>query len=749
MSIFTDSAIISTAVNQTSRVVTSLSQSSQGIFSGIQGVSASDIKNSAFNGLTNVGTGIVNSLPGVATGLGSAAQAVGAIGAMTGNSSLLRTAGSIAGAAGAIAGVSNAISTISNAVGAVVSVFGGGSGGGGGGGGAGGGPTANPLHAYASYTYQFGLFALTDGQVNGGARSGGIPIIQMPNGFTVGATTYIDNVRITGMVGLDQSTGNSNALGVSFTVIEPYSMGKFWETLQTAALMAGHQNYNLAPYMFSIKFKGHGSHEAPGITVPKTDRYMHIKIRNINMRVTKKGAEYEIDAFPWSEGGFSKTFAEIKTDSAISCNKGGPYKVKDVLKFAEKSLKETINKKLKDDKDRKKTVSYAHEIEICFPPPPYTSNSDGNVIGEADLGLSQYNRADNQFAKENATYDAATGIYKRGEVQIDTKNGDYKFAQGSSVQDIINQIILSSDYARRALENPGNTVDWWRIETHFHNISGVEDPKTGEKAKKVIFRIVPYKVDAALFFPPNTSTAPPAVVREYEWLYTGKNHDIIDWNIEYNAGFYRSFNADGGANSDDKNIASRSSNAAPTKSGGSTPEAEPDGVGGPEATKRDKPESKTTKSGGASFDDASTRAARQFHDIATNGTDMMHLDLVILGDPYYIGDSGFGNFTIPGSGPENVEGSLNWQEGMVYVKARFRMPEDANTATGLYDFGNPGKPVREFSGYFKVQNVESTFNRGKFTQRLGLIKKIGIVDPGAGRFPPKEPNPEDPGIYYP
>jgi hypothetical protein len=123
--------------------------------------------------------------------------------------------------------------------------------------------------------------------------------------------------------------------------------------------------------------------------------------------------------------------------------------------------------------------------------------------------------------------------------------------------------------------------------------------------------------------------------------------------------------------------------------------------------------------------------------------------LTILGDPYYLGDSGHGNFTIPGNGPENSEGSVNWQEGQTYIKLAFRMPEDINTDTGYYDFGGMGKPVREFSGYYMIQQVDSTFSRGSFKQKLGLTKQPGIVDPGPGSFPPPEPYPSDPGIYYP
>jgi hypothetical protein len=731
-----------TAIGATNRVVGNIGQATSSISAVTQ--SAALIRSSAINGLTNTGSGVVGQLAGVANA--AAGIAAGVQGAIAGAAGLAGAAAGVAGALGAT-GLAGALGGFAASLGGATAA-----------GGAGAAVPSNPLHKYASYTYMFGLYALTDGEVNGGARNpyAGIPIIQMPNGPTIGATTYMDNVKISGTIGLDKQAGNSNALSLSFKVIEPYSMGKFWETLQTAALMAGHKNYVDAPYMLAIIFKGHFNADEQFQKVPKTDKYIHMKIRDVTMRVTARGSEYDIEAYPWNEQGMSSSFSEIKTDAMISCNSPtGPYTVADLLSNADKSLKKIINDKLKDDKDRKKNVTYAHEIDIVFPTYPYTSNDMGNPIGLSKLGLDVYNKGDTPFSKDNATYDPATGIYKRGDIQIDTKNANFKFAQGSTVQDIINQVILTSDYGKKALEEANQTPDgkviWWRIETHLHNISS-EDPKTGQKAKKVIFRVVPYEVDATVFTAPNTGSkgaASMAISRDFNYIYTGKNHDILDFAIEYKVGFYRAFNADGGKNSEDKTLAPASGGAADSPSGAAVEEPEPTGgSGGPEAARRDKVGSSTSKfGGGTGFDDASTTAARQFHDLATRGYDMLNLNLKILGDPYFLGDSGHGNFTIPSEGSGiNSAGSVDWQTGEVFVRVTFRTPEDANTDTGKYDFGNT-QTVREFTGIYKVLQVENEFSKGKFTQTLGLTKQT-VTEGGGGNFPAKEPEVKDLGPNY-
>jgi hypothetical protein len=721
MSLNNISKSATTAIAKTNKVIGGVNQATSSIAAVTR--SAATIKSSALNGLTNVGTGVVGSLAGVA----SAAQGIAA------------------GINGVVAGIKNLANTVEAAAG----LFG-----------AGdlfntsGTTESNPLHAYASYTYMFGLYVLSDDEVNGGARTGGIPVIQMPAGAVdiEGYTTFIDNVRLSGIIGLDQVNGNSNSSSISFRVTEPYSMGKFWETLQAAAIRADHKNFADAPYMLTLEFKGHFNPDQVLQTIPKTSKCFHIKLRTVEMRVSSKGSIYDIEAYPWSEQGQSDTFAEIKTDANIACNQGGPYTVADLLSKGEKSLKEVINKKLKDDKDRKKNVTYAHEIDIVFPVAPYTTNDGVNPIGLADLGLGVFNKAGAPMAKDNATYDATSGIYKRGDITIDTKNADFKFAQGSKVQDIINQVILTSDYGRKALEEANQTPDgkvvWWRVETHLHNIS-TEDPKTGQKAKKVIFRVVPYQIDAAIFLPPNTKSKAEVVIpkREFNYIYTGQNHDILDFQIEYKLGFFKQMLQDAGANAEGKELASATSSAYPAPAGGSQAESQPTGGTGVEAKRFNATSTRTSKFGGASgADDAATTAARQFHDLATTGYDMQNLTMKILGDPYFIGDSGAGNFTIASAGNGiNEEGSIDWQKGQVFVRVNFRTPEDANTDSGFYDFGN-GEIVTQFSGLFRAHEVTSEFNRGKFTQSLGLIRIQGQDSTVAGNYPVKQPMPNDPAI---
>ena len=100
---------------------------------------------------------------------------------------------------------------------------------------------------------------------------------------------------------------------------------------------------------------------------------------------------------------------------------------------------------------------------------------------------------------------------------------------------------------------------------------------------------------------------------------------------------------------------------------------------------------------------------------------MYNLDMTIIGDPYYIAQSGTGNYTSEQATSNlNTDGSVNYESGEVDILVKFRTPIDINQSTGLYNFGGTSKtaPVTQFSGLYCVQTITSTFVDGKFTQTL-------------------------------
>jgi hypothetical protein len=125
-------------------------------------------------------------------------------------------------------------------------------------------------------------------------------------------------------------------------------------------------------------------------------------------------------------------------------------------------------------------------------------------------------------------------------------------------------------------------------------------------------------------------------------------------------------------------------------------------------------------------------AAEQFHKAMTNPNDMVVLEMDIWGDPYWIVNSGMGNYTSkPVLGLKDLcqDGSVNWQSSEVHTWVNFRSPIDINQTTGLYDFkslnnlqdlslSSKAAPTIGFTGLYCVNRVTSSFRQGQFRQTL-------------------------------
>ena len=660
----------------------------------------------------------------------------------------------------------------------------------------------NVLHYYTSFNYIFTLSVLDDYSINfpnetyrrgqvgpiilksgNGSPDDRVSLKYKPSYNPQGGYDFImDNLEIKGSYGFEKATGNTNAVGISFKVIEPYSMGLFFESVQTAALVAGHPNYTQVPLLLSIEFKGHIDANRQNIQIDNANVRIPLKIQNISMKVTGKGCEYDIRAYPWNEQGYSTIYSKLKSDISIQGKT-----VIEMLQTGEDSLQYSLNRWMAEAVKRK-DVNVPDQILISFPndlktgdsvsPPPTNSatvnpnaatTSGGNFygklglkgnkgkynttqvqiettvndIGKSGMGFSVFDKGTTPFAKDNFVYDDKSGIYKRGNMSIDPKQSTFQFTQGSDIINVINQVILMSDYGRTALQQiKDGKVQWWRIEVHTYNIPTDENlKKTGVKPKLIVYRVVPYIASAAAFLPPNT--APDGikkdekqVVKEYDYIYTGKNTDIIDWDIQFQNSFYKSLTADSGANNDGVERQKNTGGAAPEKDNPQKPA--PDGAAPskkelPTVVMRDGVLTGSAYKGGGGQDDKASMAARQFMDAVTSGTDMIGLNLTILGDPYYLGDSGVGNYSaVRTDNPYiNADSKIDWQRGEVLVKVGFRSPVDINQQTGMYDLQTTTS-LSMFSGLYKIREIVSSFQRGKFTQQLQMFRLIPQnIDPPA------------------
>lgn len=654
-------------------------------------------------------------------------------------------------------------------------------------------PLPNVLNNYATYNYVFSLGCLSDQMVNfpDSTYKAGIEpqlILKSANGSPDNrvATAYgkfdffIDSCTINSLIGNDKATGNTNATNIAFTVVEPYSMGLFMMSCQQAAFDAGWKNFREAAFLLKIEFKGN-TQTGIAQTIPNTTKYIPFRFTNISMKVTGKGSVYQVDGLPYNEQAFSKQVATLRTDTTITGKT-----VQEVLQTGPNSLQAVINGKFKE-LEKQKIVEQADQVLIYFPKDIASGSSAAssqttqendtgatastsassedvykklgvtisdknatlvqdtgqcNAIGQAPMGFDISRKADTPMANGQKVYNEKTGIEIRGKLVADPEVSNFKFSQDTNIPNAINQVILASKFPEGSLDPANITPEgyrgWWKIETQVFVLGGKENSGTGTKPKLFVYRVIPYAVHASRMMPPG-APAPgfqqlkQQVVKEYNYIYTGKNQEIINFNIDIANGFQQMMLADNGNNTADEKTA-KDDGAGIEK--GSEMEAKKGNVfsgtpggGMTSQASYSKIRTGTDSKGGGGAETNSTRIARLFHDALTNGKDLVNLDLEIVGDPYFLATSGFGNYTAAQTTKSNINSDMevNYQNGEVDIVVNFRTPIDINQSTGLYNFGGTAG-VNQFSGLYKVTTLVSTFSKGKFTQKLSGFRRQGQDD---------------------
>lgn len=644
-------------------------------------------------------------------------------------------------------------------------------------------PLANVLHDYATYDYIIGISVLTAEDVNDPDNSYmkniTLPTYETPRLIckTAGCEPnnrvktdygkhefFIDDLSIESVIGL-QEVNVTNATNFSFTVTEPYSMGLFPMACQQAALEAGHNAWIDAPFLLTLEFRGN-TEIGSLLPIPDCNRYFPLKFSEIDMQVNHTGSTYTVQAFAWNDLGRSQKNSKLKTDMTI---KGSS--VQEALQTGEQSLQAVWNKQLKSMKD-KKAVAVPDEIIILFPKDiasdkgsdsgqgatmgsaassesiykklgvtkssindtQVQSEKEVNIIGKSSMGYGHDKRPDAPFGKENEVYNEENKVNVRDKNNPKPTEGTLRFRQDTSITNAINQVLLSSQFAPETLDekaiSPEGYRKWWRIDMNVYLVDSNENlSKTGTRPKVIVYRVIPYNTHAASGIvganqkPVGYDKLLANVCKEYNYIYTGRNTDVLEFEINIKNGFTAMMTADITADSQD----TKTNDPEGKKDDGGVhgtvvPGKDPQKGASPTRLEYLATLTLTDNQGGGGTDTIATRVARLYHDALTRGNDMFNLDMKIVGDPFFLAQSGTGNYTSQQTQYPNlnVDGTVHWQGCEVIVAVNFRTPIDIQQDTGLYAFNGdmPTSPLMQYSGIFKISDLVSNFKGGKFEQNI-------------------------------
>jgi hypothetical protein len=605
---------------------------------------------------------------------------------------------------------------------------------------------------------------------------------------------YIDNVNIESIISFDKKTKGSNATEITFEVLEPYSMGLFLQSLQLAAASVSDAGilatYTETPFLLTIQFMGYDSSGNLVAIDDKLDRHIPFTFTNIELDVAASGSRYKITAIPHNEEALKDSVNRVKEDIAIS-----GLTVQELLQSGKNSLQYRLNTHrieiAKQGSETNKPEYIPDQVAIIFPkssvagisapglgedlgqpikvePDKVNANarvrerltlsrqtsvtSSGsaanetesvtsslvqdsaslNAIGAASMGFDANTGGESQPTEGNRAQSNPDKPVKRNANSYDPKNKVFRFPQGSSVINIITEVLLMSEFCKKAVEQPSDKnglKTWFRIETQVFNLKPT--PGNANRAKRpklYVYKIVEYKVHEHRFKPPGAmpqgyEDLKKNCVKEYNYIYSGKNVDILNFNINLKTAMfttaYSDMNALAGSVYGQLNGAATQPSAQPTNADSNKLSVDA-GMTTPPTGELSK---RYRNTGGGPNDDYRSLVAKNFQEALLNSpADMLTIEMDIMGDPYYLADSGMGNFSdIPQSYNINSNGTMNYQSGEVDILINFRTPLDYNS-TGSMDFAE-GTDATGFSGLYNVYEVSNKFSSGKFTQTLKAIRR--------------------------
>jgi len=682
-------------------------------------------------------------------------------------------------------------------------------------------PTKNPLHSYATYTYGITLFVLSKNSykelVNGTATSNWKPtysLISSGGNFhgvpgqsgsrhpAFHDDFYFDNLRMSTIIGMNSDTRGTNAIDLSFTVIEPYGLTLLDRIIDVSLdKKVDSKNYLQQPYLLQIDFYGSDDLGKLHTPIPDLQKRIPIKLLEMKIKVGSKGTEYAFKAVPFNHGAMMEStnstpanfeigaktvgdfFGSMQQDDmaaqiaakdqarsdeilarGIVCDDdgnplpgvgrvglGGDEKAYDAATKAVnapynvKSYAGAWNAFQQKAKDTDK-IKVANQIAFEVDP----DIRDSDIVDPAKMPYARSKMEQGKEVDKSAAQGNNAEVSSKTPANnFDTKKMLFNVTSGTSIVDVINLVLKNSDYIKSQVVDPltdKNTLPDETTVKYFKVIPKVElldfDAIRNDWGKKTTFYIKKYEYFNSKH--PNLPTAKPkGAVKEYNYFYTGKNIDILELNIDFDTAYYTTIVVN-------REKAEATSGAIAADEGGAekdkTKRAPGAGTATP-ATQQIVGTDATAQSTGA--DTAKTvlvsNAMKSIY--SSSRGDMLNVKLKIIGDPHFIKQDDL--YAHPGQSDYDDSkmminpGSLNMDAAEIFCRINFETPVDMDDKTGLRR-DDPKYKTSGFSGFYKILKVDSEFSKGQFVQTLDCIRIFDKSDnePAGGKGDRAETNKE-------
>ena len=390
----------------------------------------------------------------------------------------------------------------------------------------------------------------------------------------------------------------------------------------------------------------------------------------------------------------------------------------------------------------------------------------GNRIGSSKMVWDKSVHRENTkiFPDFDENYSWWSGTYKRDDIGIKFDKKQISFPKGTLVTDIIEMVLILSEYGKELgdslgdKESEGGYTEWFRIIPQcFELKDSYVEAVTKSSHKLIVCNVMPYGVMKSVLKTDDqrvdyVEEINRNIVKRYDYLYSGRNHDILDFDLVYNNAFYNTVLRD----------PNNSQSADPGKKGENTitkiktiEYGVKDNATGKSSYAKEVPTSAGANNQGTNDEASETSFARDFNQrIINSAVDLIDVNVTIHGDPYYLPNSGMSNYINMAKSDEerieegdsymiNSDGHINFLPRQTLIELTFISPIDIDKTQGDYIFpqgtindrNGRERVINEFGGIFRVIEIRSEFKGGRFTQTLRCVRSgnMNITDDNSNK----------------
>ena len=623
---------------------------------------------------------------------------------------------------------------------------------------------------------------------------------------------YFDHLKIGTVIGSSQGNQGTNSIDINFTILEPYGITLLDRLIDACVdpRVQG-QNYLEVPYLLQIDFNGY---DDDGIATQLTGqrKYIPIKLISMSIKAGIKGTEYQITATPYAHKGFQESVTATPANFEITASTLEEYfrsdTATDDTNAVNKEYQRQETEKAKADAEAKnqnqgstaRTQDKAQSsndanstqsnpsVQVRSYVAAYNAWQNKTVENKSATSCNQIEVIFDEKikAKQAIVFEKEESIKKvptvnpkntksranaeRANAGINTSQPDFKatkrsVAQGDNIISVINNAMMGSEYIRSQIIDPtvgaqenadkyNKNVDWWKV------IPSVKlttfDKVNNTWSMKVTYNVVSYTVYNRSH--PNIGKSLPlSWCKEYSYIYTGQNDDILDFSLEFDTTFYTAVMVDRAAKTATEQTASVEVSEYNTLDSDTQKRLAISGLVGQSAITpvRTAPVAAqlTSTATGDATKSAAQAAAASVTDHINKGqsADMLSVRLKIVGDPQFIKQDeifisptariyrNVGSGESYGTAPyvNGEDGSITMDGSEIHVRVAWKTPVDIDDDTGGLREDSRYK-LSAFTGIYNVIQVESIFQGGKFEQTLELIRLQDQDQDGKLKDPTKE-----------